>query len=144
MRALLLPGFLSLCLLLASPAHAQGAAPSHADRDAIRSVIQAQLEAFRRDDAAGAYAEAAPGIRQMFPTPEIFLDMVRRGYPPVYRPRSAEFTRLDTEDGQVVQHVEIVGPDGETHTAIYTMEREPDGTWRIAGCVLTQGVRVGT
>ena len=139
MRALLL-----LCLLLAGPARAQDAGLPQADRDAIRSVITTQLDAFRRDDAPGAYAEAAPGIKQLFPSPEIFLDMVRRGYPPVYRPRSAEFTTVTTEDGQIVQRVEIVGPDGDTHEALYTMEREPDGTWRIAGCVLTQSVRVGT
>ena len=89
-------------LLLAGPARAQDAAVTPADRDAIRSVITTQLDAFRRADAPGAYAEAAPGIRQLFPTPEIFLDMVRRGYPPVYRPRSAEFTALTTEDGQLV------------------------------------------
>ena len=138
MRALL------LCLLLAGPVRAQDAALSQADRDTIRSVITSQLDAFRRDDAPGAYAEAAPGIRRLFPTPDIFLEMVRRGYPPVYRPRSAEFTSLATEDGQLVQRVEIVGPDGEAHIALYTMEREPDGTWRIAGCVLTESVRVGT
>ena len=129
--------------MLAGPALAQDALPQ-ADGDAIRSVITSQLDAFRRDDAAGAYAEAAPGIQQLFPTPGIFLEMVRRGYQPVYRSRSAEFTALAVEDGHPVQRVEIIGPDGEAHTALYTMEREPDGTWRIAGCELVASARVGT
>ena len=132
-----------LLLLATGQARAEDATLPPADRDAIRATIQLQLDAFRRDDAPGAYAEAAPGIRTLFPTPEIFMNMVRRGYPPVFRPRSAEFTGLVMEDGQVVQQVEVVGPDGLPHLALYTMERMPDGSWRIAGCALVASRRVG-
>src|ERR1700748_2958966 len=37
-----------------------------------QSVIRAQEDAFRRDDAPTAYYYAAPGIREMFPRPDIF------------------------------------------------------------------------
>jgi hypothetical protein len=40
-------------------------------------------------------------------------------------------------DGRIVQRVELVGPDGARELALYTMEREPDGSWRIDGCQLT-------
>jgi len=32
----------------------------------------------------------------------------------------------------------MVGPDGEEVVARYTMERQPDGSWRIDGCILTE------
>ena len=114
-----------------------------ADRSAIRMTIERQLDAFRHDDAEAAFAAAAPNIRGMFGTADVFMEMVRRGYPPVYRPRSSDFTELAVEDGQFVQHVEIVGPDGLNHTALYTMVRDQDGRWRIAGCTLVDSARLG-
>ena len=133
-----------VALALGGAARAQDAAAvPEADRDAIRSVIEQQLQAFRGDDAAGAFAAASPEIQAMFGDPAHFLAMVRQGYPPVYRPRSHAFGVLDTEDGRIVQRVELVGPDGQPALALYFMEQETDGTWRIDGCVLTQSDSVG-
>jgi hypothetical protein len=116
---------------------------SASDGAAIRSVIGRQIEAFRRDDAPGAFAFASPGIQGMFGTPERFLDMVRRTYPAVYRPRSVEYGELSQENGRIVQHVELTGQDGQPQLALYEMERDGD-TWRIAGCTLVRSLRVGT
>ena len=79
----------------------------------------------------------------MFGTAANFLDMVRRGYQPVYRPRSVEFATLGVEDGVVVQRVELIGPDGLAYTARYSMERQADGLWRISGCELMHSRRLG-
>jgi hypothetical protein len=126
---------LSAALLLA-PAGAR--ALDEASAAEIRSTIQNQLEAFRRDDAQAAYGFAAPGIQRMFPTSEIFLDMVRRGYAPVYRPRSFAFERMRDTDGRIVQEVGIVDADGVRWLAVYSMEKQDDGTWRISGCSLVK------
>ena len=142
MRRLLLP----VLLLVASfgvPLAAEPGAPA-ADRQAIQGVITRQIEAFRRDDGTAAFAFAAPNIQALFGTPERFMGMVRQGYQPVYRPRSFEFSELREEDGQMVQVVELVGPDGVPQTALYAMERGTDGQWRIAGCVLVRSGRVTT
>ena len=32
----------------------------------------------------------------------------------------------------------VVGPDGHAYMAYYTMERQPDGSWRISGCHLVE------
>ncbi|HWK46240.1 MAG TPA: DUF4864 domain-containing protein [Stellaceae bacterium] len=109
-----------------------------ADRDAIRGIIQRQIEAFKRDDAATAFDFAAPSIQQMFQNADTFIGMVRRAYPPVYRPRDIAFGDLVTIDGMLVQKVELVGPDGEAVLALYSMEKQPDGRWRISGCSLTR------
>jgi hypothetical protein len=125
---------LGLLLALGLPVGAQDV--STADRTAIRDAIQGQVEAFRRDDGEQAFGFASPAIRQMFGTSEIFMDMVRQGYQPVYRPRVFEFREIVTLHGQITQKVHVVGPDGRPVTAYYPMTQLPDGSWRIDGCYL--------
>ena len=135
----------ALLLLCAAvgPGQAQADLPA-ADRAAIQGVIARQIEAFRHDDADAAFGFASPGIQDQFGTPGRFLDMVRRAYPAVHRPRAMEFTALRLEDGAVVQEVELVGPDGALALALYTMEQDSAGAWRIAGCALVPSARLGT
>ncbi|WP_144184585.1 DUF4864 domain-containing protein [Elioraea rosea] len=120
-------------IVLAVPVRAQVAA---ADRAAIEGVIAAQIGAFRRDDGPAAYAFAAPNVKALFPTAEIFMRMVRSGYAPVYRPQAMRFGEIAVENGAVVQRLLLRGPDGRAHLALYTMERQGDGTWKIAAVVL--------
>ena len=130
-----------LGVLAASGARAEDpGGTAAADRAAIRQVIEGQLDAFRRDDGAAAFSFAAPSIRRMFPTPDIFMDMVRRGYQPVYRPRRLEFRDLVEAEGKTVQTVFVVGPDSVAVMALYVMERQPDGAWLIGGCYLVAAV----
>jgi hypothetical protein len=132
--ALRLLAVLGLLCSLALPVAAQDVGA--ADRTAIRDVIRSQVEAFRRDDGETAFGFASPSIRQMFGTSEIFMDMVRQGYQPVYRPRLFEFGEIVTLHGQITQKVHVVGPDGRAVTAFYPMTQLPDGSWRIDGCYL--------
>lgn len=136
MRARLTSSVILAAHLLASfPA----AAFDEADREAARAVIARQVDALGRDDAATAYAQAAPGIRDLFPTPEVFIGMVRTNYRPVYRHRSFVFGAA--QDGgatSLSQSVAIQDTYGVDWTAEYSLERQPDGQWRIAGCRLTK------
>ena len=128
MRALvMLAAFL---ISLASPAAAAD------DVAAAQSVIRSQTEALGRDDAAAAYSYAAPAIRDLFPRAEIFMEMVRRSYAPVYRHKSFEFGEARAFDGKIAQRVHIVDADGVTWEALYTLEQQPDGTVKISGCML--------
>ena len=110
-----------------------------ADVQDIRRVIERQIDAFKRDDATVAYSFAAPRIQQIFPSAEIFMQMVRQGYQPVYRPKSFAFDDPTEIDGKLVQPVQVIGPNGIPVTAIYIMERQPDGSWKIGACMLTRG-----
>jgi hypothetical protein len=136
MRARSAAAFILLIGLSAGLASAQPASLSDADRTEIRSTIQHQEEAFARDDGAAAFGDASPMIREMFGTPEIFMDMVRQGYPMVYRPKLFDFAEVVIRDGRPTQKVRVIGPDGRRHTAWYPMMQLPDGTWRIDGCYL--------
>jgi Domain of unknown function (DUF4864) len=128
MRALvLLAAFL---IGLTSPASAAD------DVAAAQGVIRSQVEALGRDDAAAAYSHAAPAIRDVFPQANIFMDMVRRSYAPVYRHKSFEFGEARASGGKIALRVHIVDADGIPWEALYTLELEPDGSVKISGCVL--------
>ena len=72
----------------------------------------------------------------MFGQSAIFMDMVRQGYRPVYRPRTFDFREIVELHGEIAQKVHVVGPDGRPVTAVYPMTQLPDGSWRINGCYL--------
>lgn len=126
----------SLLFVAAQVAHAEPADVTAADRAAMQDVIQQQMDAFRRDDGQTAFSFASPDIRRMFQTPEVFMSMVRQGYAPVYRPREVEFREVIERDGKIVQRVYVVGPDGVPVIALYIMERQSNGIWKIGGCTL--------
>jgi hypothetical protein len=105
---------------------------------AVRAVIERQLDAFRRDDAEEAFSYATPGIREMFGSAANFLTMVRASYAAVYRPRSVAFREVYVVHGEARQVVALVGPDGQPVNAVYHLQRQPDGAWRINGCVLVE------
>ncbi len=122
-------GLLLALSLTAPPARAQDIA---ADGQA---VIESQINAFLADDMTTAYSLAAPSIKQIFPDEARFFDMVKRGYQPVYRPGNFAFGRSKpTADGSgLFQEVIISGPDGQDWTALYSLERQPDGSLKING-----------
>lgn len=109
---------------------------TQADQSAIRSVIERQLQAFQRDDALGAFTFATPAIQTQFGTPEHFMLMVRTHYHPIYRPRSVMFEGFTTVQGNLAQKVMLMGQAGDIVMALYLMEKQPAGEWRINGCFL--------
>jgi hypothetical protein len=91
-----------------------------------------------------AFSYASPAIQSIFKDPETFMSMVRAGYQPVYRPREVEFRDLVPVEGRLTQRVLVVGPDGVPVVAQYVMQRQPDGSWRIDGCVLERSAEQTT
>jgi len=106
------------------------------DRAAIRFIIERQLEAFQNDDADTAFSFASPGIQIAFQSPEIFMQMVKSSYQAVYRPRSVLFENLAIVNGALAQSVLLLDPEGNPRRALYQMEKQLDGSWRINGCFL--------
>ncbi len=113
-------------------------AQERGESGAIRDVITRQLDAFLADDAARAYSFASPDIQSLFPGEERFMGMVRQGYPPVYRPRSREFGDLRETPLGLVQEVTLIDANGQAWLALYTMEQQADGSWKIDGVRLVR------
>ena len=118
--------------VLSTPAKAQTAE----EAAAFRAVIGAQVEAFRADAWDKAFSYASPGIRTMFGSVDRFRSMVTGGYEAVARPRVFDFEEATILDGRPTQPVFVVGPDGVARRALYFMEQQPDGSWKIDGVVL--------
>lgn len=109
---------------------------TRADRSAIQAVINLQLKALASDDDAGAFALAAPEVRRQFGTAEAFTDMVRKGYQPLLRNQSTTFLEAAIVDDDVIQPMRIVNRDGTVLIALFSMERQSNGDWRVYGCQL--------
>ena len=109
---------------------------SAADTRAVQQVVRAQLDAFAADNADLAFSLAAPSIRQLFGNADNFLQMVRTGYPVVYRPASVSFLQPEPDAKEVVQPVHLTDGQGHAWLAVYRVQRQKDKSWRIAGCVV--------
>lgn len=114
-------------------ADARAQQPNGTAADPIEVIISKQIAAFRKDDAKTAFSFASPMIQQRFRTPEFFLEMVARGYPQVYRPKSYRFAERAETGNRILQKVIVVGPSGSEVTAIYEL-LQINGAWRINGC----------
>ncbi|MDG4885872.1 MAG: DUF4864 domain-containing protein [Mesorhizobium sp.] len=116
-----------------------------AEIKAAQTVIDSQLKAFLADDGATAYSFAAPNVKRIFPTVDTFMNMVTNGYAPVRRPQNYSFGKVEqTGPASIVQQVLIVGPDGKDYEAVYTLEQQPDGSFKITGCSLRAATSVST
>ncbi len=120
------------------------AAAQDAEQAAISAMITSQLEAFKRDDGAAAFSHAAPIIKQQFQSDAAFMEMVKRGYQPVYRSKSYEFTELKQTNLGLTQTVRITDNMGELWNALYRVEKQEDGSWKISGVWLFKLPQTGT
>ena len=126
---------LLIALLVAFPGFPLPASAAD-DVAAAQNVIRAQEQAFGRDDAAAAYSYAAPAIQKLFPRADIFMTMVQNDYAPVYRHKSFEFGEARSEGSWVAQRVHIIDANGESWEAMYSLEQQADGSYKITGCTL--------
>ena len=81
---------------------------------------------------------AAPEIKALFPDSTAFMSMVRQSYAPVYRHRGVEFGAFADGGDTIHQAVTLIDADNVVWTAIYILAKQPEGNWRISGCVLTK------
>ena len=137
MYRLLIVGITSLCLSFA--ALAEDVTPSD---PSIKSVIQSQIDAFQRDDFAEAFTFASPNIQRIFGSSERFGQMVRNGYPMVWRPADVQFLESRSIGGRLWQKVLIEDGNGALHVLDYQMVETVDG-WLINGVQLLEAPRVG-
>jgi len=135
---LLLIGLASAQTQPAAPAVTAGSAFTAADDKEVRRVVQGQLLAFAKDDAAKAFSYAAPNIRQVMGSADNFIRMVRQSYPVVYRPASVAFLKVEGQANEAVQRVQMLDAAGDSWLAVYTLERQKSRQWRITSCVVLQ------
>jgi hypothetical protein len=118
-------------------AAAAGPAPlSGRDAQAIRAVVEAQLDAMAAGDDARAFSYASPSVRMQFHDAPSFMSMVQQGYPMLIRPAATLFLRPESFEHGVLQAVHLRDQDGTAWQAVYQLQKQPDRSWRINGCVV--------
>ena len=103
-----------------------------------RHIIEQQLAALERDDAVEAYSYTAPEIQAQFPDANLFLTMVSAAYAPMHRHRSVEFGPAAEQEDTVAETVIFTDDDGQVWTALYKLDKQPAGGWKISGCALAK------
>lgn len=109
-------------------------APTAAEWQSIQEIVAAQRAAIIAGDADKAFGYASPGIQQQFGDAASFLAMVDAAYAALESARYVEFLEGAVIDGIVVQPLRLIDADNTVRVALYTMEKQADGTWRISGC----------
>ena len=130
--------FCVILFALATGAWAQprGASLAPHEWTEIKRVIEAQLAALKRDDGDGAFAFATKGLKEQFENSEKFMRMVHAGYQPLIDARYSEFLEGAVIDGMTIQPLRLVLADDTVLVALYQMQKEDDGRWHVAGCML--------
>ncbi|KAF0675293.1 DUF4864 domain-containing protein [Profundibacterium mesophilum] len=101
----------------------------------VRHVIEQQIEAFRAGDLETAFSFAAPSIRRLFGSPDVFGRMVEQGYPMVWSPSEVTFLELRRIEGALWQRVMVRDDSGALHMLDYQMT-PGEGGWKIGGVQL--------
>jgi len=104
----------------------------------VQQVVTAQLKAFSSEDADAAFAAATPEVRKSVGDPSRFLALVRGNYPMVYHPAGFAFLKPQVDKDQVLQAVALRDGDDKTWIALFTLERQPDSSWRIGACIVAE------
>ncbi len=130
MRHILAAALMLLCTTFATQAE-------DTRSGAIVGVIQSQLDAFQEDDFAKAFTYASPTIKRLFGTPDRFGQMVRNGFPMVWRPSDVQFLDFTDTAGETSQTVLFRDANGVPIVLKYLMVETESG-WQIDGVVPVQ------
>jgi len=98
----------------------------------IQSTISDQLRAFASDNFIEAFTHASPGIKDIFGTVENFSNMVKKGYPMVWRYNNFEFLNLEATPQGYSQIVRITDQNDKLFLLKYFMKNVA-GIWKISG-----------
>jgi hypothetical protein len=104
------------------------------DWKSIKQVIAAQRAALISGDGEKAFGYATPAIRAQFGDSDIFMAMVQMQYSALLTARYTEFLEGAVIDGLIIQPLRLVDADNSVRVALYTVEKQKSGVWRISGC----------
>jgi hypothetical protein len=127
-------GLAAVLALAAFKALAAEPAVRASDWKSIKQVIAAQRAALIAGDGDKAFGYATPALRAQFGDADSFLAMVNLGYAALLTARYTEFLQGAVIDGLIIQPLRLVDADNSVRVALYTVEKQQSGAWRISGC----------
>ncbi|GAB3673302.1 DUF4864 domain-containing protein [Salinisphaera aquimarina] len=135
-RFVVVARFTLALLLFAAAGHAASSGPS--PELTPTDVVRLQLEAFRADDARGAYRFASPGNRGMIGSPAEFAQLIKRQYADMLTQTSARVSLKQRDDDTAQVLAELQQVNGQETAYVFFLSRQQEGDCN--GCWMTDGV----
>ncbi|MEJ7932367.1 DUF4864 domain-containing protein [Ramlibacter sp. AN1015] len=111
---------------------------SDSEATQVRDVIVAQIQAMAENDAERMFDTTTPAVRAAIGSSGRFLAMMHGAYPMVYQPSIVSFHPPHRKSDGAFQLVEITDRDDQAWLAVFILEQQPDESWRISGCAVTE------
>tara|TARA_B100001750_G_C15465274_1_gene576652 strand:- start:886 stop:1335 length:450 start_codon:yes stop_codon:yes gene_type:complete len=116
---------------------------NNSDTLEIQNIIKKQIDAFTRNDYETAYSYASDEIKNMFADKKIFKNMIISSYSILINPKNVIFEKpMLLDKNMVAQKVKIIGINNLEVYAVYTVTKNTQQQWRIAGCVLIKNEEI--
>jgi hypothetical protein len=106
------------------------------DRLAIKDAVRDQLRALATLKAGDAFAQLAPSTQKYFGEPDTFLLQIAENVAPILSTKKFAFIGVGRDETSVFQEVLITDEAGLKWMANFQVQRQPDGSWRVSGCVV--------
>ena len=126
-KSILVAAFLTFAVFMP-----KAEAQTVAEADAIENTIRSQVDAMQADDWEKAFTFASPTIQGIFRSPYNFSEMVKRGYPMVWKPKDVRTGELVQTPRGLMQTMIFVDQQNRLYIADYLMQ-QIGGQWRING-----------
>lgn len=97
------------------------------------AVIMAQIAAISSADWEAAFSFATLSIQSQFGTPQRFAAMVQGGFSFMIEPKTTELSTLGLTDTSALVEAIFISDSYGVRRVIYSLERNSDQEWRIAG-----------
>ena len=116
---------------------------NNSDTLEIQNIIKKQIDAFTRNDYETAYSYASDEIKNMFADKKIFKNMIISSHSILINPKNVIFEKpMLLDKNMVAQKVKIIGINNLEVYAVYTVTKNTQRQWRIAGCVLIKNEEI--
>ncbi len=102
----------------------------------MRVLVQSYLWAISNRQADMVFLTAADSVTSVYSTPEALLRRMAKIHRPVVGGSLVRFDGVSIRDSGPVQSVYIKDELGRQWWASYLLEKQADGMWKIAGCVI--------
>lgn len=115
---------------------------SNADAMAIQAAVRSQIDALSDNDAVGAFQFTTLDRRTEIGSPDKFLSLIKKHYQPLYQHQLVLYSRPEVVNGETFQAVRLTDRNGHVWLAVFRMEPEPGGLWKIDSCYLLETKKI--
>jgi hypothetical protein len=115
---------------------------SDGDAKAIQVAVRSQIEALSVNDAVGAFQLATLDRQSRIGSPDKFLSLIKKHYQPLHQHLLVLYSRPAVVKGETFQAVRVTDKSSHVWLAVFQMQAEQGGRWKIDACYLLETKKV--